>query len=208
MCIVNTHTHTCKHSLTHSLTHTLHKKSASMCTHTAHAYTVYRTYCACHVHTHTHTHSLTTQDDCMYVHTHSAVHAYTIHSGAGAHAHTPTDTHTHTDLEEAGVGDHLLGVHHVHQRFTHRHVTDTAHVKTIDVLPPWRERERETEREGWRWRETKREREREIKQLFICQTLYILQISPLRSHVFSSTALTVLRKKNQTSVCLLAQPSP
>ena len=60
-----------------------------------------------------------------------------------------------------------------------------------------RERERETETETERERE--RHTDREIfdlkKTLFVNVHLYILQINPLKSHVFSITALTVLRKK-------------
>lgn len=42
-----------------------------------------------------------------------------------------------TDLDQTGVGHHLFGVHYVHQRFLHGHVTDAGHVEPVHVLPPW-----------------------------------------------------------------------
>lgn len=48
---------------------------------------------------------------------------------------TPATPHPH--LYEAGIGDQLLGVHHVHQRLLDGHIFDAGHVKAIYVLPPW-----------------------------------------------------------------------
>ena len=56
------------------------------------------------------------------------------------HACTHTHTHTHTvlHLDEAGVTHDLLRLHHVYQRFLQSHIPDTAHVKAIDTIPPYR----------------------------------------------------------------------
>lgn len=40
-------------------------------------------------------------------------------------------------LDEAGIGDQLLGVHHIHQGLLDGHVFDARHVEAIHVLPPW-----------------------------------------------------------------------
>lgn len=42
----------------------------------------------------------------------------------------------HAHLYEAGVGDQLLGIHHVHQRLFDGHIANAAHVKSVHVLPP------------------------------------------------------------------------
>lgn len=41
-----------------------------------------------------------------------------------------------THLDEAGVGHHLFGVHHIHQRLLHGHIADAGHVEAVHVLPP------------------------------------------------------------------------
>ena len=40
-------------------------------------------------------------------------------------------------LYEAGIGDQLLWVHHVHQGLLDGHVFNAGHIKAIHVLPPW-----------------------------------------------------------------------
>lgn len=42
-----------------------------------------------------------------------------------------------THLDEAGVGHHLFGVDHVHQRLLNGHVTDAGHIEAVHVFPPW-----------------------------------------------------------------------
>lgn len=43
-----------------------------------------------------------------------------------------------TNLYEAGVRHHLLGVDHVHQRLFDGHIANAAHVKPVNILPPWK----------------------------------------------------------------------
>lgn len=40
-------------------------------------------------------------------------------------------------LDEAGIGDQLLGVHHIHQGLLDGHVFDARHVEAVHILPPW-----------------------------------------------------------------------
>lgn len=58
---------------------------------------------------------------------------------AGGGAHTVWKASLSAHLQEAGVRHHLLGIHHVHQRLFDGHVANAAHVKPVDVFPPWQQ---------------------------------------------------------------------
>lgn len=42
-----------------------------------------------------------------------------------------------TNLNEAGISHHLVWFHYVDQRLLEGNFTDTAHVETIHILPPY-----------------------------------------------------------------------
>ena len=41
-----------------------------------------------------------------------------------------------TNLDQVGVGHYLLGVHLVNERLGQRHVSNAAHVESVDIVPP------------------------------------------------------------------------
>lgn len=57
---------------------------------------------------------------------------------AGVGGCSPCDPPPLTHLNEAGIGNELLGVHHVDEGLLDGHVLDAGHVEAVDVLPPWR----------------------------------------------------------------------